>query len=99
MGSWSLGKMLDNINGYGDIMRQFNFVEEKGGGKKPWSIRHVHKDGRILDTRMSDWTLYDKNEIETAIGIGPEDLKLYFLSLLTKEELIIQVIHTSSSTY
>ncbi len=81
----NLEDVADNIKRYDDVLTMFEF-KEKGDGIKPWSIRHENKKGQVIEVRMSDWTLYEK-EKET-VGKNPNGLKRYLLKQLSKDELI-----------
>ena len=76
MESYSMDDIMNKIHGYVDTLKKFEFTEQ-GYGVKPWSHRSVHEDGRIIDTRGTDWSLYDKDENEIATGTDPKSLNEY----------------------
>ena len=70
----TVGDMVDRIQSYHMVTEKAGFVAN-GFGLKPWSHRYTGPKGHNLDIRGSDWTLYDLNGNEMAIGTNPTELK------------------------
>jgi hypothetical protein len=64
--------MLRKISTYSEIMHDFGF-RPNGQGKKPWTVRNTHPDGRHVDIRNTDWTCYPTEDT----GNNPESLLLF----------------------
>jgi len=87
--TYSLDAMLNSITGYNDIMEEFGFEFIDGGGIKPWSILFVNSETKFrIDVRANDWTLYNSEGEEIAVGTKPIELKEHFLIDKTRDELI-----------
>jgi len=75
--SYNLGEMVDRMTSMDDVIRSYGFRWVHGGGRKPWSVRFNHQDGRSIDLRASEWTLYDANDNETASSSLPNTIQHY----------------------
>ena len=76
METYSMDEIMVKIHGYSDTLKKFEF-KEQGCGVKPWSHRSVHEDGRKIDTRGTDWSIYDKDDFLIATGSDSESLNKY----------------------
>jgi hypothetical protein len=82
----NLDNILDKITSYSDVTKNHNYKWVEGGGIKPWSHKYVGEGGKQLDIRSSEWTAYDEEGKECAVGPDPLSLDNYLRGELNEQD-------------
>lgn len=72
-----LGKIIDTIWSYDEVTTKYGFVWTRTGGIRPWSHRHSRANGWSVDTRGSDWAIYNEKDELIQEGKTPYELSWY----------------------